>query len=115
MKLRDQPCAQCGWKFPGFHVCVDLSKPCAEEGQIKVKKVAKTKPAASNWRERRASHAERDKEMIEKYGLGSSYRDLAEEYGISKRTVMRVMHKADERGEVTIRPSHYPVHISMGV
>lgn len=94
MKMRETPCPRCGWKFPGFHACADLSKIVSGEGASTKRKAAVSKRLTE----------ERNKEIVEKYAAGASYRKLAEEFQIDSKTIARVIQKADAEGKVTIRP-----------
>lgn len=109
MKLRDKSC-HCGWKFPGFHICVDLSTP---EPKIQSKKMRKMstatykalREAQENRREReRVEHVARDKEIVRLYNQGGvGYRELMEKFGIGQTTVQNIMKRAEAEGLVIIR------------
>lgn len=110
MKLRDKRC-HCGWKFPGFHICVDTSKPL---DPALVKKLNKGLSAnhfsalqdgrSARWERHREENMRRDAEIVKEYKDGSSYKTLAQKYGIAHQTVMGVIKRAAARGEVTIHP-----------
>jgi len=97
VKLREIPCAQCGWKFPGFHVCVDLSKPCALEAPKPVSKkgTGRGSNLATLRAQIREENSERDAEIVARYySEGISYKDLAKDIGLHHHTVARIVNRA---------------------
>lgn len=59
---------------------------------------------SSRWERHREENMKRDEEMVNEYRAGSSYKTLAEKYGIAHQTVMGVIKRAAARGEVEIHP-----------
>jgi hypothetical protein len=114
MKLRDVPCERCGWKYEGFHVCVDLSAPVDPKVLAKhtqrYKHSSEMRDRLSNaasirWARHREDMAERDSRVVERYKEdNASMRDLAGEFGIDFQTVRNILHRAAARGECEIRP-----------
>jgi DNA invertase Pin-like site-specific DNA recombinase len=110
------PKCHCGWKFPGFHICVDLSRPCPGEFQMKKPKGRyRSEGAATAYEknleegrkrreQREAAAIVRDKAIIERYKENVSYKQLCEEFNISHATVAKAVKQAAERGEITPRP-----------
>lgn len=124
MKLREQPCERCGWKFPGFHVCVDLSQPVAPDVLKKhipdrprrnpgMTKIVRTEEHLQHladgrnhrWERHWEETRERDVELVRRYMDGLGFRPLAIEYGISYQTARAIVKRAVARGEATIRPA----------
>ena len=109
---RDKPCERCGWRYVGFHICFDASKPCPGEGAlVPASKKAKKKRGNSSevqterWAAFREQHRERDDQIVSGYQEGLGLRDLAFKYNISHTTVIKVIKRAEaERGETIMRP-----------
>lgn len=115
MKLRDQPCERCGWRYPGFHVCVDLSKPI--DPRIMKKHTDRyaavrtaehrrklSEGAYERWERHREEMAPRDAKIVAAYKDGMTYRELAIEFHLAQQTIMGIIHRAAENGEVQVRP-----------
>lgn len=125
MKLREKPCERCGWKFPGFHICVDLSAPCAQENQLHPPRPKATRSypnglseahvtalnegRTQRWLKHRAKHSERDAQIVQRYKDGLSFPALAKEFDIAYQTARGVIHRAAEEGLVVVRPKHYTI------
>lgn len=114
MNYRDTPCERCGWKFPGFHVCVDTSTPVDPQIQMKHNKGAGMISAAhlerlqlgreSRWHRHREETMERDKNIVERYKEGDiSLKELSRDTGLAFQTVRNIVQRAVERGEVEMR------------
>lgn len=119
-----EPCARCGWKYPGFHVCIDMSDPRARQviltplQQIKNEKDrysgiesdetrARKRDAANRyWASHHEKHKERNKEIISLYRDEIwSVRELSAHFTLDDRTVRAVLHRAEDQGVLTIRPA----------
>lgn len=111
MKTAD-PCPRCGWKY-GFHICVDLSKPCKDEGHIRPTRVMTDEHKAAigdaqreRWARYYEENARRDERIIDMYNQGgTSMVSIAKELGLAKSTVNKVLNRAARDGLVTLRPS----------
>lgn len=108
MKLRKKRC-HCGWKYPGFHICIDLSKPLDPQIIHKLKITPSHQRSleegrAARWERHRDEMFKRDQKIVQRYKEGASYKTLAEEFGIANATVMGIIHRAKDRGEVEIHP-----------
>lgn len=115
MNYRETPCERCGWKFKGFHVCVDLSVPVDPKVQKKhndsyahLRTPAWRKHtstiATERWERYRQDNFERDKRIVEFYAEGMSIRQLALEFKLATQTVRNCILRAQARGEVKMRP-----------
>lgn len=108
---RDKPCERCGWRYLGFHVCFDASKPCPGEGILNPVKNKKTRAAKASetmtarWEEHREHFRERDAEIVVEYKDGMGLRDIAEKHKMSHTTVIKVIRRAEaDSGETIMRP-----------
>ena len=118
---RATPCDRCGWRYEGFHVCFDASKPCPGEGVIdshakKVKKKLTTghtsegrssisRSVTERWDQYREENRARDEEMIELYRSGMSTKDVGLKFDISHQTVLKVLKREEANtGETIVRP-----------
>ena len=114
VKLRDTPCERCGWKYPGFHICVDLSRPLDPA----IAKKHRPQPShirsealiqmlqdgrAKRWERHREEMAERDAEIVRLYKTGLGFRVLAAQFGIAYQTARNVIRRAEANGEVVVR------------
>lgn len=110
----ETPCARCGWKWRGFHICVDPSTPEPKQKQtIKRRHISDRSDShrealsESNEARWRRINFERDAALVDRYKDGDvGFRGLAKEFNLSYKTVALAMKKAQERGEVEIRPAH---------
>lgn len=96
-KYLDNPCPNCGWKFPGFHICLALPLEVMrrpEDGStVSARKVSPAK-AISN----------RNAEIIHLYNVDElTMVEIATKLGIPGTIVMNVLHTAQENGDVVIR------------
>lgn len=123
-------CPTCNGPYPSFHICLKLDKKLmrkVEDGherdangeivQPEGPKPRKSRAKNQNLTHReaiaagvRAKHAndpkriERDKKIVELYGEKHySVREIAKEMSLAEKTVMSALHRAQERGEVTVR------------
>jgi DNA-binding NarL/FixJ family response regulator len=114
VRLRDTPCETCGWKYPGFHICVDLSKPV--ENRIQNKHNAMQRQTVSSeqkkrladglterWRKHRMDTRDRDRKIVEAYKSGMGMNAISREFGPAYQTVRLILHRAADRGEITVR------------
>lgn len=112
--MSSAPCQTCGWKFPGFHICVDPKSPLdphvARKHGIALKGGAAAAFAEMDDVQKRrldeykAGLNERDIQMIDLYVGGLGMKKICAELGAGLATVMRVLKRAQEAGVVTIRP-----------
>lgn len=130
IRYRDKPCQACGWKFQGFHICLDLpqdvmervedgrkapsvrsstdsSEPPALKGRAATLTDGHRTAIANGVRNKHArdpKRVERNKEIIRLYqDEDFSMREIAEKLKVDQKTVMNVLHSARERGDVVIR------------
>lgn len=115
---KGQKCERCGWKHGGFHICVDLSVPCPGEfnpkqpqkkrvrqGMSDVTKQRIAQAQIARWADHNVKNSKRNEEMISLYSEGEiSYKGLAERFGISRTTVVKIMREAADAGVVELRP-----------
>lgn len=109
--IRNEPCGRCGWKYPGYHLCLNLSEPMMQKvGPTVTKRVRKkaesssTEDRESNARLRDVHFKERNKKIVRLYAVEKmSMGEIAKELLIDDSTVMNVLHTAKDRGEITIR------------
>ena len=128
MRLREDPC-QCGWRFEGFHICVDLSKPEPKLPKIKRQPVKK-KPvrdrrsdaikSTPEWRnniskamkeyfeKERVKNKDRDDNIVRFYIEGDTVKELSELFCMRRQTILKILHRARDEGRVTMRPSGRP-------
>ncbi len=116
-KLRDQPCPNtaCGWRYEGFHICLNQSKVLmtriedGREYRDQTSMRERDLPSASVTRrqlneERKASKADRDAKIIKFYIEDEmSMKEVAGAVGCATATVQLTLHKAQDRGDLTIR------------
>jgi len=117
VKPLDIPCEKCGWKMPGFHVCViDLRTAEGVKAATTVNysppkpRPSRARPGANrsesvkeSWA-RRAGRAERDAEIIRLYDEEElSMNQTAARLKIDYRTVSKVLKAAAEAGDIAIR------------
>ena len=106
-------CKQCGWKYPTFHICLDLSKP--SEAEKRAKKQYASQPQNSlqalaagrdkRWAKYREEMKERDKRLVQAYREeNKGLKQLADEFDIAYQTARGIVHRAVARGEVILRP-----------
>lgn len=118
MKMRDVPCKQCGWRYPGFHVCVDLSKPIDTKIsnrhiQAHNQKISQShldalqRGKTERWERHRDETANRDAKIVALYRAGDGMKPLAKDFSIAFQTIRGILKRAEDRGEVTIRPRGY--------
>lgn len=108
VKLRDKNC-KCGWKFPGFHVCVDLSRPdpkilgvnhFPKGTKERPNMTASTRLALSEAAQRRAArereaNAPRDARIVERYNEGDiSVAETARMFEISRNNAAEILRRA---------------------
>lgn len=115
------PC-KCGWRYPGFHICVDLSRPIPREIAIKhgiipdpekkKKKIQRSEDhmaaindgRAARWQRHREETAERDLQILDEYKNGMGFRQISIKHGMGYGTVVKVMKRFANEGLVDIRP-----------
>lgn len=103
-------CDRCGHRYPGFHICVDLSTPEPKRREQKPwtmtdsQREGISQAQRERWERVREENAPRDQAIIDRYNEGRiSYRDLAKEFRISHTTVVKIMRLASDAGFVTLR------------
>lgn len=129
VKQQVAPCTKCGWRYPGFHICLDLPKSVmkkVEDGKDRDSNgriITGPKPRPSRAKNQHLTHREaisagikakhandpkrieRDKEIVRLYGVETmSIREVSAKMDLSQKTVMSALHRARDRGEVIIRP-----------
>lgn len=96
------PCFRCGWKFGGFHICLDLPKSVMREvvgGRTKKAVMHSSDDYVGN----RLEKTQIEEEVIELYNEGGhSMKDLAVELELSHYIVCKILYKAADDGLVTI-------------
>lgn len=108
---RDTPC-KCGWKFHGFHICVDLTGDEPKPRIQSRKKLARSQShldalnsgRADRWARHYEENRERDEKIIERYaagGIGTS--KIAQEFGMARSSVLKVLKRAQDQGLVKVR------------
>jgi DNA-directed RNA polymerase specialized sigma24 family protein len=133
VKMRDEPCPRCDWRFPGFHICLDLPKKIMQQVEDGYERDSNgemitdensPKPRKSRAKDVHISHRdaiaagvraayasnpkriERDKEIVRLYGKEElSVREVAKKMNLADKTVMSALHRAQDRREVVIRPA----------
>lgn len=117
MKLRDTPC-HCGWKFLGFHICVDLAAPNVSsmpKPKVKHRRYSGSATAAklgaletareARWDAHHEANKDRDEAIVRRYrddvvGL----KKIAGEFGIGYETAMNVIRRHESAtGETVMR------------
>lgn len=121
-----EPCCKCGWKYGGFHVCIiDKRTPAgrrhAEQvlgavqtpnGGTKVggrmteeQKARIAESQRKRWADKKNKAAQQEVEICERYKAGGvGIITLSKEYKISRDKVLRILHKAQDAGYLTMRP-----------
>jgi hypothetical protein len=121
--MSDHKCTRCGWKYPSFHVCMDmdnlppLSKVMREllYGPPKARrklgpmtdahKRAVSEGQRERWAKVRAKNEKLEQKVVERYKEGGvGINDLRDEFQMGKDRIMRILREAQARGEVTVRP-----------
>lgn len=115
--MLDIPCAKCGWKFPGFHVCaIDLRTPegvrAATTANYKppAPRASRARPGANRSesvkaaRAREVGRVERDAEIIRLYDeMDLSMTGVAKQMDLDFRTVQKVLHTAANADKIVLR------------
>lgn len=125
------PCqgTACGWKYEGFHICLNQSMvlmtriedgryyPSQESmregkrpntGQFVGRNNPEARTRISNSLRQRAENdpdrQDRNKEIIRLYTQETlSMREIGDRMGLQHQTVMNVLHRAADKGDVVIR------------
>lgn len=128
MKILDKPCPDCGWRYPGFHICLGLPQKLMQQvedgydrdtngemiAEVKVRTTRAKNPNVSHRQAIsdgvRAKHANdpkriaRDKEIERLYDREElSIRDVSEKMVLSQKTVMSALHRAQDAGRLVVR------------
>lgn len=124
-------CPRCEWRYPTFHICLDLPKEIMRKIEDGIDRdsngqmISKgPKPRQSRAKDRNLSHNEaisagirakfendtkrqaRDKNIERLYvDQELSLREIANEVGLSQKTVMSALHRARDAGRLTMRPA----------
>lgn len=122
--MKSEPCAKCGFKSGGFHICVDLSTPEPKVAPIvprasykptNPKRVPGTKTTKSRPKTARIpsnrkggpafGYSEETRlAVIERYKTGKvSYQDVADEFDLTHTQVGHLIRKAAKEGLVEVR------------
>lgn len=100
---KSKSCGDCGWKYPGFHICLGLPPEIMERVEEGRKKEAPAR-VKSVPVENRTKFADRNREIIRLYDEEDfTMREVAEKLKIDQRTVMNILHNARDKGDVVIR------------
>jgi DNA-binding CsgD family transcriptional regulator len=113
-KLRDQPCERCGWIYPGFHVCIDMSDPTVSDVVLTDKerkpRASRANPLSDRGQKLREHYArdprriERNKQIVELYNDHEmTMREIGAKLSVDPTTVRNVLHQAADKGDVIIR------------
>lgn len=128
VKYADKSCERCGWKFATFHICLDLPLHVmrrVEDAQVKrVRRSPRRDPRSDayrgtdEWRanlsaarqeyeqRRRAANRDRDDAICRRYSEDDrTIRELAVEFHISYPTVVGILHRARDEGDLVMRPA----------
>lgn len=111
--MKHTKCGRCNWPYGElYHCCIDISDPEARRVHP-IKRVTRTGPMSeqskSSMREAAKGrwareHADRDKQIIDTYKAGGiSTVGVAAKVGCSQATVIKILKRAEVRGEVTMR------------
>lgn len=125
------PCQTPGCGWPNYHVCLfgkedktylfpELQKPYQPGYQRKSRagtgrfgfmteehKEALRQAQNRIWADRMAANEPRNKQIVADYTAGLGVRELRTKYSIGHGSVIKVLHDARDRGEVTIRTRGY--------
>lgn len=110
--LADKPCTRCGWKFKGFHICienpsttVEAMKPKRGGAKTQDQFDAMNEGRALRWESYREETQSRDDKIVKLYKNGGvGYIDIARKMNLSKSTVQKVLKRAEAEGLVKLRP-----------
>lgn len=106
-------CERCGWRYGGFHICVDLSTPepkLLEKVDGRVGPMSETqKRNISNAQQARlvvlaAKNRPRNEKIILRYRdqkIGT--KQLSEEFELSRTSIVKILRQAEGEGRLTIR------------
>lgn len=130
-KYREQPCPKCDWRFPGFHVCLDLPKKImqqVEDGyerdsngdmimdsngdpilpRVTRSDISHREAISAGLRASFATDPERikrDSEIVRLYTEEMKpISQVAATLNLAPRTVQTALHRARDLGQVTMRP-----------
>lgn len=115
------PCKTEGCNWPNYHVCLfgkedrfaeaianlptrrtGIGRGLTEAGRQAIGQAQRDRWATIN-----ADKVERNKLIIEQYDKGMSMRQLRELHEIGHGTLVKILHDARDRGEITIRQRFY--------
>lgn len=114
---RDEPCEKCGWKMPGFHICIiDLRTKDGIRAATRAeytppkKRKSRARPGANRSdtvkaiRAAEPGRAERDAEIIRLYDEAElSMTGVSRHMNLDFRTVQRVLHLAANDDKIVLR------------
>lgn len=108
----DKPCERCGWRWQGFHICFDASKPVRGERRAKNPGGTSSEKSSNSdskltdrQRLYRDKTRERDAQILDSYKDGYAMRDLVKMYKAGYQTVINIIRAAEaETGEKIMRP-----------
>lgn len=118
-RMLEQPCQtefpsgkRCGWKYAGFHFCInpDTQTPLVSKtkrkhpGPTDEARAAAGRSRLERWEEFREEMAERDANIIRLYKEGYGYNEVARMLGIAHATVGKIVRRAAAEDELQIRP-----------
>lgn len=109
-------CEQCGWKWGGFHICLELPKAELQKVRPLTKQPRAGRPMSDSTREaisesqkaRWDAYRERMRpkydEIVRRYNQGGiGINRLADEVGVGRNVVMRALQEAQDEGRTVIR------------
>ena len=113
---KTEKCGRCGW-FDGkrFHVCLVPVTTTPIQREVEYEEYSRPllgtqtrshrRAISESHRERwRAINHDRDNKIVERYAEGDiSYTGLAEEFGVSRSTIINVMKSAKAAGVIQTR------------
>lgn len=122
MRVLDESCPRCGWRYPGFHICVDLSTPEPPPPPIKKPRPRRfdrydTNRSSLEWKASiarsmqnraatlREKNKARDEALVQSYANGLTVREIQAETKLNPETIRRALHIARDEGRLTIRPA----------
>lgn len=131
VNLLTKPCTRCDWRYPSFHICLDLPKKIMQQVEDGYERdtngemiVDEFKPKKSKAKNPNISHRQaisdgvrakwtndpkriaRDVEIVRLYEEEQlTIRDVAKALTLADKTVMSALHRAAANGDVVIRPA----------
>ncbi len=105
--VAEMPCQECGWKFKTFHICLGLPHHImkrVEDGGKRPRSVINTDTKSGPKPKRDPYKTERNLEIIRLYSdEDMTIREISASMKLDQKTIMTVLHRAADRGDVVIR------------